>query len=148
MSDFYIPIRMCVGTVLSYLVESLPITEFDHSLIVDEFLADLFFNFQSEYEGHTGPHAVVHRRNCGHYFSKEIFEEVFTQSRNILIESICSIWPDYRPGIDKSTYYYNGGSDLLVYMPYVPEKHTYVSRKILVPWEAIANHGPRTQYQA
>ena len=144
MNNLYIPIRMCVGSVLSYLVDNLAVSGLDHSLIVDEFLADLFFNYQSNYNGHTGPHAVIQRSQCVQHHFGEKLEEIFTQSRNILMESICSIWPDYRPGVDKASYSYYGGSDLIIYMPYDPEKHKYISRNLLVPWDAIANSGPRT----
>ena len=144
MDDLCICIRISVGPVLSYLTECLPIRELDHTFIVDEFLADLFLNYQSRFNEHSGPHAVVHRNNCGHYYSHETFQEVFIQARNILMELICSIWPDYRPGADKAAYHYHGGENLLVYMPYDSEKHSYIPRTALVPWNAVANSRTRT----
>lgn len=144
--DLFVPMTISVEQVLFYLKSELPHATYDHSFIIDEMLADMFLGYQFSFGNLRGPKACLARDRIVFYCSELWIDQVLNHAHNLLIQVVATFWPDFVPVTTPSTrdergpaYAYVGGTDLLIYMPYVEDKHAHVPRSILVPWYAIVN---------
>lgn len=147
MNEMYIPMMVSMGAVLLFLQQELQHSNYNHSFIIDEFLADIFLGFQLDYNGEKGIKAAWKKQGVFFpHLSNEEVDGILVQANNLFIQSLTSVWPDYSPvehaynqNMFVPGYSYNGGENLLLYMPYNKEKHYNVPRNILVPRNAVVN---------
>lgn len=142
--DLYVPILISVDNVLQHFKYSLYHPTFEHSFLIDELLAYLFYNHQATHGDLVGAKALVTKMGVSFNVDEYTFDKAINEGSDLLIFVIASIWPEFRPNIDGISYAYHGGNDLLIYMPYDEKKHFSLPKDKLVPWHAInsANFRP------